>query len=131
MFVFISVTLRQLEFLMMMSLFVTVEVGQTLECYPEDNRGILPWVSPTDRTVIACYSDVTPGQFVLRTLFTEFTVLAEKKIDLILSEPLVSLALTIKFAKPPVRNRNDLVCDSFTSNQKFYSDVVLTPNTLR
>ena len=70
--------------------YVAVEVSQALECYPEDNRGILPWVSPTDRNLAAFNGDITPGEFVLRTLFTEFTVLAEKKIDHVLSESLVS-----------------------------------------
>lgn len=40
---------------------------------------------------------MTPGEFVLRTLFAEFTVLAEKKIETILSEPLVSLCINIGF----------------------------------
>lgn len=40
---------------------------------------------------------MTPGEFVLRTLFAEFTVLAEKKIETILSEPLVSLCINIEF----------------------------------
>jgi len=34
--------------------------------------------------------DITSGEFVLRTLFAEFTILAEKKIELVLAEPLVS-----------------------------------------
>lgn len=40
---------------------------------------------------------MTPGEFVLRTLFAEFTVLAEKKIEIILSESLVSLCINIGF----------------------------------
>ena len=35
--------------------------------------------------------DINPGEFVLRALFTEFTVLAERKIERLLKEPLVSL----------------------------------------
>ena len=69
---------------------MTVEFVQSLECNSEENHGVLPWVAPTDRHSTACNGDVTPGEFVLRTLFTEFTVLAEKKIDHVLSEPLVS-----------------------------------------
>ncbi|GAB6027284.1 hypothetical protein CHUAL_001566 [Chamberlinius hualienensis] len=32
--------------------------------------------------------DVKPGEFVMRTLFAEFTVLVEKKLDVVMSEPL-------------------------------------------
>lgn len=34
--------------------------------------------------------DITSGEFVLRTLFAEFTIVAEQKIELVLTEPLVS-----------------------------------------
>lgn len=40
---------------------------------------------------------MTPGEFVLRTLFAEFTVLAEKKIETILNEPLVSFCIILRF----------------------------------
>lgn len=40
---------------------------------------------------------MTPGEFVLRTLFAEFTVLAEKKIETILNEPLVSFCIIRRF----------------------------------
>ena len=36
------------------------------------------------------YDEINPGEFVLRALFTEFTVLAERKIDRLLKESLVS-----------------------------------------
>lgn len=39
---------------------------------------------------ISSEDDITSGEFVLRTLFAEFTILAEKKIELVLAEPLVS-----------------------------------------
>ena len=51
---------------------------------------MLPWGQPLDLQTSATACDVTPGEFVLRTLFSEFTVLAEKKIETILGEPLVS-----------------------------------------
>jgi len=59
----------------------------------------LPWGQPPERqTSTAAYAfDVTPGEFVLRTLFAEFTVLAEKKIETILSEPLVSFCMSLGF----------------------------------
>ena len=34
--------------------------------------------------------DLNPGEYVLQTLFSEFTVLAEKKIDRLMKESLVS-----------------------------------------
>lgn len=51
----------------------------------------MPWGQPPDRQTSTAASDLTPGEFVLRTLFSEFTVLAEKKIETVLSEPLVSI----------------------------------------
>ncbi|KAL9973951.1 hypothetical protein ACROYT_G020474 [Oculina patagonica] len=53
-----------------------------------ENGFVLPWGQPPERQTSTTGSDVTPGEFVLRTLFAEFTVLAEKKIETILSEPL-------------------------------------------
>lgn len=58
-----------------------------------ENCFVLPWGQPADRQISTAASDVTPGEFVLRTLFAEFTVLAEKKIETVLSEPLVSLSI--------------------------------------
>ena len=55
-----------------------------------ENGSVLPWGQPPDRQTSTTGSDVTPGEFVLRTLFSEFTVLAERKIETVLSEPLVS-----------------------------------------
>ncbi|XP_029213132.2 LOW QUALITY PROTEIN: protein furry homolog [Acropora millepora] len=53
-----------------------------------ENGFVLPWGQPPDRQTSTTCSDVTPGEFVLRTLFSEFTVLAERKIETVLSEPL-------------------------------------------
>jgi hypothetical protein len=33
--------------------------------------------------------DIRPGEFVMRTLFAEFTVQAEKKMEAVMAEPLV------------------------------------------
>ena len=59
----------------------------------------MPWGQPLERqTSTAAHAfDVTPGEFVLRTLFAEFTVLAEKKIETILNEPLVSFCIILRF----------------------------------
>lgn len=35
--------------------------------------------------------DVKPGEYVIKSLFAEFAVQAEKKIELVMAEPLVSL----------------------------------------
>ena len=46
---------------------------------------------------IAAMSSITidpelkPGEFVIKSLFAEFAVLAEKKIEMVMAEPLVSL----------------------------------------
>lgn len=46
---------------------------------------------------IAAMSNITidpelkPGEFVIKSLFAEFAVLAEKKIEMVMAEPLVSL----------------------------------------
>lgn len=49
---------------------------------------MLPWgghkgpVPPAD-------NDLRPGEFVMRLLFTEFTVQAERKMEAVMAEPLV------------------------------------------
>ncbi|XP_067137576.1 protein furry [Centruroides vittatus] len=52
----------------------------------------LPWGARKERqpfpSGINIDTEVKPGEFVLRTLFAEFTVQAEKKIDLVLAEQL-------------------------------------------
>lgn len=34
--------------------------------------------------------ELKPGEFVIKSLFAEFAVLAEKKIEVVMAEPLVS-----------------------------------------
>lgn len=63
-----------------------------------ENGLVLPWGQPPERQTTAAASDVTPGEFVLRHLFKDFTDLAEKKIETILTEPLVSLCVNIDFS---------------------------------
>ncbi len=36
--------------------------------------------------------ELKPGEFVIKSLFAEFAVLAEKKIEVVMAEPLVSIA---------------------------------------
>lgn len=67
----------------------------------EDNTGTqrtnaengcdLPWVVESEKAnPVLSDDDITSGEFVLRTLFAEFTILAERKIELVLAESLVS-----------------------------------------
>ncbi|XP_032237485.2 protein furry homolog isoform X2 [Nematostella vectensis] len=50
---------------------------------------VLPWGVPTDRpSSTLTTDDITAGEFVLRTLFADFTLAAEKKIETVLAEPL-------------------------------------------
>lgn len=60
--------------------------------FTNDSRD-LPWISKRDRANSIALDwnnkDGKPGEFVIKTLFSEFTLLAEKKIDAVLSsEPL-------------------------------------------
>ena len=50
---------------------------------------VLPWLSCVERQ--SEFIDVTPGEYVLRTLFSEFTNLTDRKLEHVLSEPLVSI----------------------------------------
>lgn len=54
---------------------------------------VLPWGAHKERSPYpACVHidmDIRPGEFVMRTLFAEFTVQAEKKMEAVMAEPLV------------------------------------------
>ncbi|XP_065059033.1 protein furry homolog-like isoform X2 [Rhopilema esculentum] len=65
--------------------------------HPGTNHHPLPWQRavpfafegiPNLNSNPSASDDLNPGEFVLRALFTEFTVLAEKKIERLLKEPL-------------------------------------------
>lgn len=65
-----------------------------------ENGCALPWVVASEKpNPVLSDDDITSGEFVLRTLFAEFTILAERKIELVLAEPLVS-PLKLNFSKP-------------------------------
>ena len=53
---------------------------------------VLPWGAPKERSrfpsSVNIDTDVRPGEFVMRTLFAEFTIQVEKKISAIMAEPL-------------------------------------------
>lgn len=60
----------------------------THEGIPASSSEVLPWLSCVERQ--SELTDVTPGEYVLRTLFSEFTILTERKLEHVLAEPLVS-----------------------------------------
>jgi len=48
-------------------------------------------IEPAEALTEDAYEEINPGEYVLQTLFSEFTILAEKKIDRLLKESFVSL----------------------------------------
>lgn len=54
---------------------------------------MLPWGAHKERspymTSLNIDMDIRPGEFVMRTLFADFTLQAEKKIEAVLAEPQV------------------------------------------
>ena len=59
---------------------------------PGGGGQVLPWGAPKERcrfpSSVHIETDIKPGEFVMRTLFAEFTIQAEKKITSVMSEPL-------------------------------------------
>uniref|UniRef100_A0A8D8ZXK4 Uncharacterized protein n=1 Tax=Cacopsylla melanoneura TaxID=428564 RepID=A0A8D8ZXK4_9HEMI len=59
---------------------------------------VLPWSGGPQRVRSVCgsasdASNVRPGEYVMRSLFADFTVQAEKKLDQVLAEPQFSLSI--------------------------------------
>lgn len=58
---------------------------------------ILPWGAHKERTPYpSCVNidvNIKPGEFVMRTLFADFTVQAERKMEAVMNEPLVKINL--------------------------------------
>lgn len=60
------------------------------------NKGtLLPWGAHKERSPHPAAGpnidmDIKPGEFVMRSLFADFTIQAEKKIETVMGEPLVS-----------------------------------------
>lgn len=54
---------------------------------------LLPWGARKERAqfpaTVHVDTDLRPGEFVMRTLFAEFTVMADKKIEAVMQDPLV------------------------------------------
>lgn len=67
------------------------------------NKGtLLPWGAHKERSPHPSAGanidmDIKPGEFVMRSLFADFTIQAEKKIETVMGEPLVSYFLEIIF----------------------------------
>lgn len=47
---------------------------------------MLPWGAHKERTSQHLDLDIRPGEFVMKTLFTEFTIQADRKIEAVLAE---------------------------------------------
>lgn len=54
---------------------------------------MLPWGPHKGPVMAPADSDMRPGEFVMRLLFTEFTVQAERKMEVVMAEPLVCSTL--------------------------------------
>ncbi len=67
----------------------------THESIATSSSDVLPWLSCVERQ--SELTDVTPGEYVLRTLFSEFTILTDRKIEHVLAEPLVSSRKSVHY----------------------------------
>ncbi|CAH0703660.1 unnamed protein product [Spodoptera exigua] len=81
--------------------FRSVSNSVGVAAYVASRGSMLPWgghkgpVPPAD-------SDLRPGEFVMRLLFTEFTVQAERKMEAVMAEPLEKpLAKTLQRGEDP------------------------------
>lgn len=59
------------------------------------NSNILPWFARKERAILAPTSvqiepSLKPGEYVMRNLFAEFIIQADKKITAVMAEPFVS-----------------------------------------
>ncbi|KAF4524722.1 hypothetical protein B566_EDAN013957, partial [Ephemera danica] len=63
---------------------------------------VLPWGAHKERSpypsCVHIDMDIRPGEYVMRTLFAEFTVQAERKIEAVMAEPQTSLATEAEVA---------------------------------
>ncbi|XP_042872601.1 protein furry-like isoform X6 [Penaeus japonicus] len=67
---------------------------------------LLPWGARKERAqfpaTVHVDTDLRPGEFVMRTLFAEFTVMADKKIEAVMQEPLErSLSKSLQRGEDP------------------------------
>lgn len=57
---------------------------------PNVTGSMLPWGSAKGPAAPPPDSELRPGEFTMRLLFTEFTLQAERKMEAVMAEPLVS-----------------------------------------
>ena len=64
-----------------------------MEIGTSTTSAILPWGAKKERLQfpqgIHVDLDLKPGEFILRSLFAEFAILVERKIEAVMAEPLV------------------------------------------
>ncbi|XP_050360711.1 protein furry isoform X2 [Nymphalis io] len=63
-------------------------VGSTLASLVSTRGSMLPWGPNKGVFVPTSDTDLRPGEYVMRLLFTEFTVQAERKMEAVMAEPL-------------------------------------------
>ncbi|KAM3968522.1 microtubule binding protein furry [Aphomia sociella] len=63
-------------------------VGSTLNSLVSTRGSMLPWGPHKGPVIAPSDSDLRPGEFVMRLLFTEFTVQAERKMEAVMAEQL-------------------------------------------
>ncbi|CAL4082255.1 unnamed protein product, partial [Meganyctiphanes norvegica] len=89
---------------------------------------LLPWGARKERfqfpATINVDTDLRPGEFVMRTLFAEFTVMAENKIETVMQEPLVQ-ATNFTFTNSETSKYFQLLVQKF-----FVSGIVLVNFTM-
>ncbi|CAG4984451.1 unnamed protein product [Parnassius apollo] len=63
-------------------------VGNSLVSIISTRGSMLPWGPHKGPVIASTDSDLRPGEFVMRLLFTEFTVQAERKMEAVMAEPI-------------------------------------------
>ncbi|KAJ2954554.1 hypothetical protein O0L34_g2838 [Tuta absoluta] len=63
-------------------------IGNTSSSYVSTRGSMLPWGSHKGPVIPPPDSELRPGEFVMRLLFTEFTVQAERKMEAVMAEPM-------------------------------------------
>ncbi|CAK1553994.1 unnamed protein product [Leptosia nina] len=66
----------------------TIDVRCVVTSYISSRGSMLPWGQSKGPSMPAPDADLRPGEFVMRLLFTEFTVQAERKMEAVMAEPL-------------------------------------------
>lgn len=78
---------------------------------------MLPWGAHKERSpYLTCVNvdiNIRPGEFVMRTLFAEFTIQAEKKIESVMADPPVCFQYLL-YDSVLVANVNSFNIDGFT-----------------